>query len=283
LVAADFPVYLFTRNLLNNVPDSRVTLLTAAPDQALTPAALEMLSRAEVLVSAGLGLDAFLERALGVAKAGLRVIDAPGGGLALPPEENQALVLDLAAARAWYRVPEERPVSHLFASLSGAMTMTANLAEALGRLDPSGAQLYRTNANEINAGFKKLLFDFQAVAARWTPRPRVVLSHEALSGLAADLGLTVADIMEGSAEEPVSAVRLQELAGRARESSAVLAAPDARLNLARTVGAEAGRPVALIDPVASGPADAPGDYFQKVLQTNLVVLHELFTQKKPAK
>ena len=283
LVAVDYPVYLFTRNLLANVQDSRVSLLSAAPgcphDQVLTPAALETISRAEVLVSGGLDLDSFLERALSVAKPGLKVIDASGGGSAARPEENKALVLDLAAARNWYRAPgSERPDPHLFASLSGAATMTANLAEGLGRLDPDGAQLYRSNANEINAKYKKLLYDIQAVAVLWSPKPRVVLSHGSLRYLASDLGLDVADVIENSVEERVSAARLAELVNLARDCTAVLADPDGQLNLARIVGAEARRPVAVIDPVTSGPADPPGDYFQKVMRTNLAVLHELFTR-----
>jgi ABC-type Zn uptake system ZnuABC Zn-binding protein ZnuA len=283
LVAADYPVYLFTRNILAGVPDSQVVLLLAAPgcphDQVMTPAALETLSRTETLISGGLGLDAFLERALGVAKTNLKVIDASGGGLAVRPEDNQALVLDLAAARNWYRAQgDQRPDDHLFASLSGAVAMTSNLAEALGRLDPQGAQLYRSNANEVNAGYQKLLYDFQAVAALWSPRPRVVLSHGSLLGFTSDLGVAVAAVIEGSEEAPVSASRLAELVNQAKECTAVLADPDGQLALARAVGAEAGRPVALIDPVASGPADPPGDYFQKVMRTNLAVLNELFTR-----
>ena len=285
LLAADYPVYLFTRSLLAGMPDSQVTLLTASPgcphDHVLAPAELETLSRAEILVSGGLALDAFLERALGVAKPSLKIIDAGGGGLDVRPALNQALVLDLAEARKWYRAPKkpEGPDPHLFASLSGAMIMTDNLAEALARLDPQGADFYRSNANTLNARHQKLLFEFRSVAARWSPRPRVILSHGVLSRLAADLGLAVADIIEGMEDAPLSAARLTELAARAWECAAVLADPGGRLDTARTVGAEAGRPVAVIDPVASGPADPPEDYFQKVFLTNLAVLNELFTSR----
>jgi ABC-type Zn uptake system ZnuABC Zn-binding protein ZnuA len=244
----------------------------------MTPAALETLSRAEILVSGGLGLDSFLARALGVAKPGLKIIDAAGGGLTVSPENNQSLVLSLAEARNWYGTPEpQRPDPHLFASITGAMAMTANIAEGLGRLDPQGAQLYRSTANEISAGFQKLLFEFQAVAARWSPKPRVVLSHGSLSYLAADLGLTVEDVIDASGEASVSAARLGDLVNKAKDCAAVLADPEGQLNLARTVGAGARRPVAVIDPVSSGPPDPPADYFQKVLQTNLAVLDRLFT------
>jgi ABC-type Zn uptake system ZnuABC Zn-binding protein ZnuA len=267
---------------LAGAPDSSVTLLVAASgyphDYTLTPSELETLSRAEILISAGLGLDTFLERALGVAKTGLKIIDASGGGLAVRAGGNQALVLDLATARKWYRDPEpERSDPHLFASLSGAMTMTANLAEALALLDPQGAELYRANADEVNAKYRSLLDEMKAVSAQWVPRPRVVLSHGALSHLAADLGLDVVAIIEETEEEPVSAARLAELVSRARQSAAVLADPEGQLGLARAVGAKAGRPVALIDPVASGPANPPADYFPKVFQTNLAVLHALFS------
>jgi ABC-type Zn uptake system ZnuABC Zn-binding protein ZnuA len=158
------------------------------------------------------------------------------------------------------------------------MAMTDNLAEALARLDPQGAELYRVNAGAVNAEYRRILDRFRAVAARWPPKPRVILSHGVLRYLAADLGLDVADVIEGAGEEPVSAARLAELAGRARECAAVLADPDGQLDLARTVGAEARRPVAVIDPVASGPPDPPEDYFQKVFLTNLAVLDKLFTR-----
>jgi ABC-type Zn uptake system ZnuABC Zn-binding protein ZnuA len=289
VLAADYPVWLFTRNLLAGVLDSQVALLMTAPagcphDQALTPAELETLSRADILISGGLGLDTFLERALGVAKPSLKIIDASGGGLKVRAAVNQALVLDLATARKWYRdPPKERPDPHLFASLSGAMTMTENLAEALARLDLKGAESYLDNALEVNAEYQRLLYDFQAVAARWPRRPRVILSHGALRYLAADLNLIVADIIEGAEEEPVSAARLAELVDKARDCEAVLADPDSRLDLARTVGAEARRPVAIIDPVASGPADPPLDYFLKVFQTNLAVLDQLFSKMPAAK
>ena len=281
-LAANFPVYLFTRNLLAGVPDSRVTLLTDAPvcphDHVLTPAELEILSRADILVSGGLALDTFLERGLGVTKPGLKIIDASGSGLQARAGQNQGPVLDRDTARMWYRTPRPtRPDPHLFASLSGAMTMTENLAEAMAWLDPRGADIYRANASEINARFQILLYDFQSIAAGWSPKPRVILSHAALGYLAADLGLVVDDIIEGAEPEMISANRLAELTNRALACTAVLAYPHGRLDLARTVGAKARRPVAVIDPAASGPADPPEDYFQKVFQTNLAVLNELFT------
>ena len=272
VLAADYPVYLFTLSLMKGLPDSRVTLLTAATGRTsghrLTPAELETLSRAEILVSGGLAFDAFLERALGVAKPGLRIIDAS----ARPAE---AQILDPASARRWYASPApSRPDPYLFASLSGAAFMTGNLAEALARLDPQAAETYRDNAAEVTEGYRRLLYDSQAVAALW-PRPRVILSHGVLSHMAADLRLAVADIIERDGERP-AAGRLAELADLARGSAAVLADPYGQLDLARTVGAEARRPVALIDPVVSGPLEPPADYFLKVFRTNLTVLNELF-------
>jgi len=40
--------------------------------------------------------------------------------------------------------------------------------------------------------------------------------------------------------------------------------------------------VVVIDPVSAGPADAPLDYYQKVMLTNAQVLLELFTKPQPA-
>ena|GEM_PF-4078951 len=272
-LAADYPVYLFTKNIMAGVPDSRVTLLTTVPGgrHVLAPMELETLSRADILISGGLSLDIFLERALGVAKPSLKIIDA--GARAGDP-----LILDLAAARKWYLSQDPpRAAPHLFASLSGAAVMTGNLAEALARLDPQAAEIYRVNAAGIISEYQRLLYECQAVADRWSPRPRVILSHGVLIHLAADLRLNVAGIIEAPEAEP--SARLAELVGPAQDSAAILADPYGRLDLARTLGAKARRPVALIDPVASGPAEPPPDYFQKVFRTNLTVLNELFAGK----
>jgi ABC-type Zn uptake system ZnuABC Zn-binding protein ZnuA len=275
VLAADYPVYLFTRSLLPGVPDSGVTLLTAVPgypnDQTLTPTELETLSRADILASGGLALDAFLERGLGVAKPGLRIIDAS----ARPAD---TLILELAEARNWYRSPaSSRPDPHLFASLSGAVIMTNNLAEALARLDPPAAEIYRNNAVEVTSQYQRLLYDCQSIAAGWSPGPRVIISHGVLSHMATDFKLIVAGVIEGAGEKP-SPARLAELNRLARECTAVLADPGGRLDLARIVGAQARLPVAVLDPVASGPADPPAAYFQKVFQTNLTVLNKLFSR-----
>ena len=289
VLATTYPIYLFTRNLMAGVPGSRVSLLMGTPgcphDYNPTPRELETLSRAEILASGGLKLDAFLERALGVAKPGLKIIDA-SGGLAGEPRAAPAVILDLGAARSWYRGRSQAPPGpdpHLFASLSGAMTLTLNLAEGLARLDPAGAEIYRTNAIGLNAEYKSLLERYWAVGVKLR-QPKVILGHSVLSYLAADLGLTVAAVIEDEEEAPVSAARLSALAALAGREGvrAVLVDPDGRLDLARTVGAEARLPVAVIDPVTSGPDEPPADYFQKVFLTNLQVLDELFSRPPPA-
>jgi ABC-type Zn uptake system ZnuABC Zn-binding protein ZnuA len=284
VLATTYPMFLFTRNILAGAPDSRVTLLVGAPgcphDYAPTPAELERLSQAEIIVSGGLALDSFLERALGVAKPRLKIIDATGGPAAADNKAAPVIILDPESARAWYRGRAQSPPTadpHFFASPSGAMVMAGHIAEGLARIDPQGAELYRANAAAFKAELKSLLEKFWASGVK-LHQPRVILSHGVLTYLAADLGLNVVAVIEGEDEAPVSAARLSELAvlaGR-EDVRAILADPDGRLDLARTLGAEAGLPVAVIDPVTSGPDDPPPDYFQKVFLTDLEVLDALF-------
>ena len=285
LLCSTFPVYLFTRNVVEGTtaysPALMVDSRLGCPhDYAPTPADLERLSQAEVLVMSGLGLDAFLARAVGVARNDLKIIDASGGlkaneeaGAAPVIIIDKKAVLDMGLDRHHH----DGPNPHLFASPTTAARQVGHIAEGLAVLDPENASIYRTNAQRYVARLTDLAASLK-VAGEKMNNPKVIVGHGIFDYLARDLGLTiVAAIEEEDGAEP-SAARLAALIKQAREEGAraVLVDPQGNIELARTLGAEAKLPVAVIDPVAAGPADAPLDYYEKVMLTDLEVLGQLF-------
>jgi ABC-type Zn uptake system ZnuABC Zn-binding protein ZnuA len=107
---------------------------------------------------------------------------------------------------------------------------------------------------------------------------KVVTSHGFMDYLALDMGLTILADLEPAPEVAPSTARLAKIADLVRNDrvAAVLLDPHSNLKLARTLGDETGVPVAVIDPVTSGPADPPLDYYASVIKEDLRVLGRLF-------
>ena len=288
VLATTFPIYLFTKNITQGSDTYEARLMVESTigcphDYAPPPGDLERLARADVLIMNGLGLEEFLPRALRVAKDSLKIIDASGGQAgSVATAASTNLIIDRRTVMAQPHLIDG-PNPHLFAAPSTAAAMARNIAEGLATLDPDKAALYRTNAARL-AGELEAAANTMRLAGQTLGHPKVIVSHGIFDFLAQDMGLNiVASIEEADGAEP-SAARLAELAKLAREQEvrAILVDPDGDVKTARTLGAEAKVPVAVIDPVSAGPADAPLDYYPKVMLTNAQVLVELFTKPQPA-
>ncbi|UQZ89465.1 ABC transporter substrate-binding protein [Deltaproteobacteria bacterium Smac51] len=304
LLCSTFPIYLFTKNITEGRDVFKTDLLVSGAqgcphDYAPTPAELERLSQANVLIINGLGLEGFLSQALKVAKPGLRIVDASGQGLSLDsrlPTGGQLAISSSAEAGLDMGSPpdlfltrddligksrlhhHDGPNPHLFAAPGSAVMQIGRIAEALAALDPAGAEVYRANAARLIDDLRRIANSF-AAAGRELGNPKVIVSHGVFDFLAQDMGLhIVASIEEEDGADP-SAARLAELVAVAKEQEvkAILVDPQGNINMARALGAETKIPVAVIDTVASGPADAPLEYYQGVMLTDLDVLVKLFT------
>lgn len=297
LLCSTFPLYLFTRNITEGSDSFKVGLLVDSSrgcphDYNPSPAELEKLSKARVLVINGLGLEGFLDQALRVTRADLRVIDASGGEravrafLADPPREaSPTLIISQETARALshdhdHGASADELNPHLFASPRTAALLVENITRALSEIDPPKADLYRNNGARLAQELLKLTGGSVAGLRANLGNPKVIAGHGIFDYLAQDWGLNiVARIEEEDGAEP-SAARLSELArlGRQEGVRAVLVDPTGNQALARTLAAEIKVPAAVIDPVAGGPADAPPDYYEKVMLSNLNVLLKLFVR-----
>lgn len=276
VLATTFPVYLFTRNVTRSRPYVHVELLIPAQsgcphDYSLTPREMQKLDQAQALVINGLGLEDFLGAPLQKSSSSLTVIDSSRGIAALPlPKGTQQ-------AHGHGAHNHENVNPHLFAGPQQAAAMTYNIADGLARIDPAGAAAYRAAAEAYAARLLSLGRRLHMLGTR-APRKGIVLQHDALAYLTYDAGLEVMAVIQESEDTQPSAARLIALAKQIRQEKPVLIAVEPQYSdkPAQALSRETGVPAALLDPVASGPADAPLDYYETVMSANCRTLEQYF-------
>lgn len=271
IVASVFPVWLLLRQVTRDVPDVNAALLlpagTGCPhDYSMTPQDRRTLARADVLVVNGLGLESFLGepgRVAQLMKEGSSVIDISSRVDNLLHEEEEG--------HENHAHGDENP--HIFASPAMMARMAVSLADQLAEADPEHAGLYRANAERTVASLEELAGEFTALGANVSGRG-VVVQHNVFSYLARDTGLAVDAVVQPHEGQEPSARQMLELVRLIREkkSAAVITEPQYPARTGQTLAAETGIPCLSLDPVAGGPADAPMDYYEKVMRDNLRTL-----------
>lgn len=273
VLATTFPVWLFTRNVCRDVPGARVELFvparTGCPHEFTpSPADLRKLAGADAIVINGLGLEAFLAEPVRALDREHAVIDAGRGATPLPAPEE--------AGGGAHGAPGVNP--HIFAGPAQAASMARAIGEGLARRDPAHANAYRANASAYAGRLETLAAELAAIGAG-APRTGIVLQHDDLAYLAHDAGLkTLAVLRTGDEGATLSAARLNALARRLAAERPVLIAgeppvPDRGVEL---LARESGLPWALLDPVSSGPENAPLDYYERAMRANARTLQRYF-------
>ncbi|MDR1872478.1 MAG: zinc ABC transporter substrate-binding protein [Deltaproteobacteria bacterium] len=286
LIVASYPAWLFTRYLTMGRDYFQVELLTnpttgCPHDFAPQPRDLERLSQARVLVKNGLGLEAYLERALKVASKDIVIIDASQNLPTLPGSWGRMDLGDGTVKSS--DLTPLAPNPHIFSSPRLAGLMAKNIADGLAKIDPEGAAHYQDRRTAFQADMD-YLNDFIAAFSRSRQGYKLIASHDFMDYLAQDLGLVILADIEPAPETAPSAFRLAALAALAKEEGvkAIVAEPAFNLNLARTLAGEAGVAAAVIDPVTAGPFDPGPDYYKTVMRENLVTLATLLPANRSA-
>lgn len=263
VVATFLPMYLFAAEVAAGVPGVTVELLLPAAlgcphDYALTPGDLRKLAAADIVVANGLGMEEFLGAPVREANPRARVV------------ETAQEVAPLAAAGHDH---DGGVNPHAWVSPRNAALQLRAIGEALAEAAPDRAPLFRENAAASAARLTALAEEFDA-AARSFRRRNIVTAHGVFGYLARDLGLAVVGEIEETPGQEPSAAAIRRLAATIREKRvpAVFAEPQYPEKAAAVVAREAGVPVRILDPIATGDA-APGAY-ERAMRRNLAVLAE---------
>ena len=284
--ASVYPVWLLLRQVAGGVPGVRVGLVlpagTGCPhDYALAPQDRKALARTDILVVNGLGLESFLghdgSAMLSLLKPGACIIDVSQGVEGLLPAEGaqphpgQPHDGDGRAHAEGRRHGHWNP--HIFAAPSMMAAMALSLGEQLAALDPANAALIRGNARLCHSRLMDLARECAGAGSR-TAGKHILAQHDIFSYLARDLGLVIDGFLQADEDAAPSAHDLLALARTARErgTAAVVTEPQYPGRAGMALARECGIPCVEIDPVASGPVDAPADYYEQTMRRNLRLL-----------
>jgi zinc/manganese transport system substrate-binding protein/zinc transport system substrate-binding protein len=252
-------------------------------DYALTPQDMRKLAAADVLVVNGLGLEEFLGAPVRTANPDVETVDSSAGIPNLleyahehaeaEEDHDHEAEADHDHAEHDHGHHHHTGVNpHLFASPRQAARIALNVAAGLSKADPEGAGVYFRNA-QAYADRLNALADEMAALGRTLKNNRIVEPHGVFDYLARDMGLEVVAVLRPHGQEP-SAAKMLELVRtlRAKQAGAIFTEPQYPAKVGAALARETGLPTATLDPVATGPDEAPLDYYETAMRQNMEVL-----------
>ena len=278
VLTSTYPMYLFTRSVTAGSESVAVEPMLSGKagcphDYVLTPQDMQKIARADVFVVNGLGLEEFLGAPVTHVNPDIKILDTSKGIV-------EVMKLTAEEGGEGHHHSDANP--HLFASPRMAAKIVRNIASELSALDPKGAELYAKNAEACAARLEALADEFGAAGKTFASR-KIVTEHAVFDYLARDCGLEIVAVVEEDPGQAPSAAQMLDIVKRIKASAAaaVFTEPQYPAKVAETIAKEAGVPVAAVDPVASGPDDAPLDYYEQTMRKNLDVLKRVLAGGKP--
>ena len=279
VLCTTFPIYQIARNVAAGSQGIQLALMLPSSmgcphDYVLTPQDMNRISQADVLIINGQGMESFLGDSLRRSNPKANVIDSSAGIkdlISLSPEPSGGIGVTENETTGDQKSGTINP--HLFASPRRAAKISMNIANGLARIDPSRAALYDKNARAYATKLDKLAGDLIAVSKAFHS-PKIVTEHAVFDYLARDAGLQIMAVVEEEPGQEPSASEMMRIVSVIKKTGAgaVFAEPQYPAEVARTIAREAGVPSAVLDPVATGPDDAPLDYYETVMRRNLETL-----------
>ena len=277
VVTSFYPIYLFARNLLDGVDGVEVTNLTEPTtgclhDYQLQTGDMKTLARADAFLINGAGMEGYLE---GVFEAfpTLPVVDASTDVELLEDcsdhdhDEHDGHDHDHA-----YN-------AHIWLDAQNAILMVNNLADGLIAALPQHADAIAANRDAYIARLTALDAEIDA-ALSTVSRKDIITFHEAFPYFAHAYGLNVAAVINRDPDDALSPRTLAELCKTVESLGAppLFVEPQYEDKAAQTIARETGAPLFTLDPIATGPADAPLTHYEDMMRQNLAVLMEALGQ-----
>ena len=274
LVTSFYPIWVFTLNLTEGIPDLTVVNLADASagclhDYQLKYSDRAALAEADAFLINGAGMEAFLPL-ITEALPDLPVIDASAG----IPLIAMSGMLEIGEAEEG---AEEN--AHIWMDPSRAVLMVRNLAAGLQSLFPEHRDAIQANLEAYTARLEALRASMQEALSDVAGR-QVLIFHEALPYFAEACGLIPAVIVNKEPEESLSASQVQSviLAVKQLDTLPLLLRSSEEDPSVGIIISETGAADCVLDPFTAGPDDvlpAPDAYETAMLQ-NVQALKDAF-------
>jgi len=263
------PMYLFTINVVGDAPGVTVEQMLPASlgcphDYALTPGDMKKIASADLFIANGLGMEEFLGAPVRKANPRVRLV------------ETAAAVPRIRVEGGEGRHDHGGVNPHSWVSPKSAILQVRAIEQALSEASPGNASRFHANANAYVRRLAALSAEFES-ASREFRRRNIVTFHNVFDYLARDYGLTIVGAVETAPGQEPSAGEIRKLARVIREKGvpALFAEPQYPMRLAEAVAGEAGVPVRVLDPVATGSTSKAA--YEEAMRRNLGTLREVLT------
>jgi len=276
VVCTILPIYSLTLNVVNGISGVGVELLLP-PQQGcphnydLTPGDLIKLSRADLIITNGLGMEEFLGNALKQGRLKARVIEAAEK---VQPIRNRPASGHLNHSKNATDTDHDHDGSvngHAWVSPKVAAVMVRTIAEGLAIQDPVHEREYLFNAKQYSTRLEGLAREMEEWVSQ-AKNKKCLAFHDVLAYLARDIGLTIIGVIEshpGIEPSPKDMIRLIYRL-KTQKAAAIFSEPQYSDKIARTLSRESGVPLFELDPVATGKPAA--DTYEKAMRKNLEIL-----------
>jgi zinc/manganese transport system substrate-binding protein len=258
-----------------NVGGDRISLtVLMRPDQDahdlhLTPSQVRALQRADLVLRNGIGLDTFVNRALGT--GGEHKVVIVTNGVSLRKADRDHDDHDDEDEEAHEEAAGHDP--HVWLSVANARRMVENVRDALVRADAANADFYRENATRYLARLEELDRTIRAEVASVPQACRKLVSnHDVLGYYAEAYGFEFvgAVIPSVASDAQPSAADIAAIVRRIREENvpAIFAESSANPRLVEQVAREAG--IKVVDDLLgdSLAASGPGSTYIGMMEQN---------------
>ena len=261
VVTSFYPMYIAALNVIGDTDGVHLQNLSEPQtgclhDFQLTPEDMKLLSKADVFIINGGGIESFMKD---VAKSypDLTIIEASEGIDLLEDEGEEN-------AHAWMSVATyEEQVNHI--------------AEGLAAADEKHASDYQKHADAYTVKLDALKERQQKVAEK-IKEQSVILFHEAYDYVADDYGLNVAYVLDLDEERQVSAGEVADVLAAVRDDQVkyILAEELYGKSMGDTVEKETDAKVIYLDALNRGDYDA--DSYIKGMSANIDLIEQYLTQ-----
>jgi ABC-type Zn uptake system ZnuABC Zn-binding protein ZnuA len=257
-------------NVVGSAPDVAVEMMLPASlgcphDYALLPSDMKKIAAADIFIVNGMGMEEFIGAPVRKTNPKIVVVDSSTGVKPLRTEGGHE-------HGPGHEHGDSNP--HTWVSPGNAILQVRAIEQALAKASPGNRETFRRNADEYLKRLERLTEEFARAAKRFRRR-NIVTFHNVFDYLARDLGLVIVGEIETAPGQEPSAGEMRKLIKviREKQAAAVFGEPQYPAKLANIIAREAGVPVRILDPVATGSTSLTT--YEDVMRGNLRVLQEV--------
>ena len=271
LVTSFLPIYVFTANIIGDLPGISLENM-AAPDTGclhdyrLMPADMIKLEEADLFIINGAGMEGFIAD-LAAQRSDLPIIEASTG--------IDLIYLDHEHDHDHEHEDEDEYEgnAHVWLSVPLAIRQVENISQGLQEADPDYAAQYQANSEAYIAKLEALYQEMSEALAT-VSRREMITFHEAFPYFAEAFDLEIVGVINREPGSEPTAAELAETIDLVNEKGikALFAEPQYPVQVAEMIADETGARVFILDPIASGEPSV--GLYEQLMRQNLAVLME---------